>query len=515
MVRRNPPDRSANSGKPARPRKPQIRDRHRAEVNPPDPLPPGIPPSERMGADTRLVRFDRFRRNGMPARPDYPSGNRNYSTTGNAAPPRQPGADLPDRSHNHYRAKAANAPTQLQPPAQNDGRGRRSRSRPPRRELPREMFSPPPPRAMSEKSRPRSRVVSPVLYGTRLLILGIGVGVIAGTFLSVWDPASRFMAGASSQGETTRDASMISQPNAAKSNSTSTSLKLLQEIAPLKSKVQAMAEQQTGLTPVMMFADLDTGAYLDINGNTSVSAASTIKIPVLVAFFQDVDAGKIRLDEMLTMRPELIASEAGEMQYQPPGTQFSALETATKMIIISDNTATNMLIDRLGGIEALNQRFQSWGLTSTAIRNPLPDLQGTNTTSPKDMALLMTQISQGDLVSLRSRDYMLSIMKRTVTDTLLPRGLGQGAMIAHKTGDIGSVVGDVGIIDVPNGKRYVAAILVKRPFNDNRAQELIRQISRITYLQFSQPTSNSSPAAPSVVPSTALPQMNTIGNLAN
>ena len=233
--------------------------------------------------------------------------------------------------------------------------------------------------------------------------------------------------------------------------------------------------------------DLDTNSYVDFSGTATFPAASTIKVPILVAFFQDVDAGKIRLDEQLVMRPELIGSGSGDMQYQPPGTKFSALETAFKMIAISDNTATNMLIARLGGAAALNQRFQSWGLTATVIRNPLPDLQGTNTTSPRDLANLMAWVNQGDLVSMRSRDRLLDIMRQTVNDSLLPQGLGEGATIAHKTGDIGSLIGDVGLVDMPNGKRYVIAALVKRPFNDMQAPALINQISQTTYRALSQP----------------------------
>lgn len=200
------------------------------------------------------------------------------------------------------------------------------------------------------------------------------------------------------------------------------------------------------------------------------------------------------------MQKELIASESGDMQYQPPGTQFSALETVTKMITISDNTATNMVITRLGGIAALNQRFKSWGLTSTVINNNLPDLEGTNTTSPKDMVLLMARLSQGDFVSMRSRDRLLDIMQKVETDSLLPRGLGDGAAISHKTGDIGSMVGDVGLVDLPNGKRYAIAVLVKRPFNDSRAQDLIRQISRTTYQFFNRPAGVQANALPPVTP---------------
>ena len=328
------------------------------------------------------------------------------------------------------------------------------------------------------------RKASPILYGLRLLILGVGIGAIAGTLLSVLDPTKRITAEGSqtetvqeTQQEQTSGAALVQLP----------ALKLSQEIIPLKTVVQQLVAKNANLVPGIFFIDLDTGGYLDLNGSSSFAAASMIKFPILVAFFQDVDAGKIRLDEKLTLKQELIGGGSGDMQYKTPGTKFTALETATKMITISDNTATNMLIARLGGTTALNQRFQSWGLTATQIHNQLPDLSGTNTSSPRDLAQLMALVNQGDLMSLRSRDRLLDIMRGTVTNTLLPRGLGEGATIAHKTGDIGSLVGDVGLVDMPSGKRYIAVAMIKRPHNDSRAQELIRQISRAAYQQFSKP----------------------------
>ncbi len=351
----------------------------------------------------------------------------------------------------------------------------------------------PQPRPSTQQSRnsqrsPLPRSISPLLYGTRLLIVGIGIGVIAGTLLSTWNPASRVTAGSSQTAITAKSLSGGQQAANPKLNAPPMPLKLGSEITTLKSQVQALASSNTGLAPGVFLIDLDSNNYVNLNGTAVFPAASTIKVPVLVAFFQDVDAGKIRLDEQLEMRPELIGSGSGDMQYQPPGTKYSALETAFKMITISDNTATNMLIARLGGAAALNQRFQSWGLTATAIQNPLPDLQGTNTTSPRDLANLMAWVNQGDLVSMRSRDRMLDIMRKTVTDSLLPRGLGEGATIAHKTGDIGTLIGDVGLVDMPSGKRYVIAALVKRPFNDEQGSELIRRISQVTYRALAQPT---------------------------
>lgn len=331
--------------------------------------------------------------------------------------------------------------------------------------------------------RQHSGYAKSILYGLRLTILGVGIGVLAGTLLSILDPTSRITAGTPNTLNPE-----VTQPEKITAVFAPSVLKLTQEVIPLKTSVQQLAAKQAKLLPGVFMFDLDTGAYLDINGDLTFAAASMIKVPILVAFFQDVDAGKIRLDEKLTLTKAVIGSGSGGMQYQPLGTKFTALDTATQMIIHSDNTATNMIIARLGGIAALNQRFHSWGLKVTQLHNPLPDLAGTNTTSPRDLANLMGLVNQGELMSLRSRDRLLDIMRRTVTNTLLPRGLGKGATIAHKTGDIGSLVGDVGLIDMPSGKRYIAVAMVRRPHNDSRAQELIRQISRTTYQAFSKPS---------------------------
>jgi beta-lactamase class A len=327
---------------------------------------------------------------------------------------------------------------------------------------------------------PQQRSLSPFVYIVRLLILGIGIGAIAGTLLSALNPAPQ----ASVKAKDTAKTQTQESPSTANSPSP---LPVAQEISPLKAKIQSLVAQNPQLQPGVFIADLDTGAYLNVDGNASLAAASTIKLPILVAFFQEIDAGKIRLDEILTLKPEMIAAGSGDLQYKQPGTQYTALEVATKMITISDNTATNMLIARLGGAEALNQRFRSWGLTTTVIRNLLPDIEGTNTTTPKELASLLSTMNRGELVSVRSRDRILDIMQQTQLNTLLPKGLGAGATIAHKTGTIGSLLADVGLVDTPTGKRYIVAVMVKRRHNDPTAEELIRQISRTTYDYFNQP----------------------------
>ena len=326
----------------------------------------------------------------------------------------------------------------------------------------------------------QKRPLSPFIHIIRLLILGIGIGAIVGTLLSALNPATQ----ASDKVKETPKAEVQETPSDVNAG---TALALSQEIPELKAQMQTLAAEHPALQPGVFLVDLDTGAYLDWQSSATFASASTIKVPILVAFFQDVDDGKIRLDEPLTMQPEMIAAGSGDLQYKQAGTQYTALEVATKMITISDNTATNMIITRLGGAAALNARFRSWGLSATSINSPLPDVEGTNTTSPKDLGSLMSLVNQGKLVSLRSRDRLLDIMQRTQTNSLLPQGLGTGAIIAHKTGNIGSLLADVGLVDMPTGKRYLVAVMVKRPHNDATAEELIRQISRTVYDYFNQP----------------------------
>ena len=317
-----------------------------------------------------------------------------------------------------------------------------------------------------------------ILYALRLLIVGVGLGAIVGTLLSVLDPANRI---------TTNSINPpVTQSSSPQSPINSSGLVMSREITLLKTTIENLSAANPNLIPGVFIVDIDSGGYVDVSGNKNFSAASTIKIPVLVAFLEDVDRGKIRLDEILTMDQEMVAGGSGNLRTMPVGTKLKSIEVATKMMTISDNTATNMLISKLGGKELLNARFRSWGLVNTAIQSPLPDLEGTNTTSPKELASLIAKVNQGELISMRSRDLMLDIMRRTQRDDLLPAGLGEGATAYHKTGDIGTMLADAGLIDIPTGKRYIASIMVKRPHNEPAAAKLINSISQATYSYLSQ-----------------------------
>jgi beta-lactamase class A len=256
-----------------------------------------------------------------------------------------------------------------------------------------------------------------------------------------------------------------------------------QEILTLKTQIQLLMAEYPFLTAGVSLVELDTGNYVNLDGEKSFPAASTIKLPILIAFFEAVDRGEISLDEILTVERSNVASGSGNLQYSV-GKQLTALETATQMIIISDNTATNMIIDRLGGIGYFNQRFQNWGLYNTLMNDRLGDFQGTNKTTAADLVRACTLIAKRQIISANSRTQALDILNATENRKLLVAGLGEGAHIAHKTGDIGFLIGDAGIIEKPDGKLYLLAVFVRRPHNDLRARTFVQEVSRLTYSYF-------------------------------
>ena len=356
-----------------------------------------------------------------------------------------------------------------------------------------------PRRQRSPRRKPERRAPRPVLYGIRLLVLGFGLAAITGTLLSVLNPDQQ-------QGNTAADrAPDTATPatNAGNNRSAATTLPSLssgESLGYLADDLLELEALAPGLNQSTFLLDLDTGNYVDVNGGAEIAAASTIKVPILVAFFEAVDAGRISLDQGVTLTSEAIVGGSGEMQTDPVGTRYTAYEVAAAMIITSDNTATELMIELLGGASALNQTFQSWGLGATVIRNPLPDLEGTNTTSPQDLVRVIALVEQGDLLSQRSRDRVLAIMQRTYARDLIPSGIGDEAIVFNKTGDIGALLGDVAVVEAPNGKRYAFAVLVERPHNDGRAAELIRRIAEAIHGEMNQPVA---PIGGDVAPETA------------
>lgn len=220
---------------------------------------------------------------------------------------------------------------------------------------------------------------------------------------------------------------------------------------------------------------------ININANTSFPAASLIKIPIAVALLQKIDKGQISWGSKLTVKQHHYSSGSGILKKEKTGTKVSLRKVFKLMLTISDNTATNMIIDLLGGISSTNQQIAALGLKNTKLVEYIGVFPGKNSTSPQDMVDIFESALEGNLLSNSSRRALKSKLLRVENNGLISKGIGRYTKFVHKTGTVGVCVGDAGIIYLPLWKRIAISIIVKRPFNSLNGQKIIREISRLVY----------------------------------
>ncbi len=324
----------------------------------------------------------------------------------------------------------------------------------------------------------------------RLIVMGVGLGVITGTGLRLLAPQLAEGTLKLPGGNAPAGASAAS---AAAKGIKAGRFEARNELTALSQQWQQLAAAQKDLQATAFLLVLDDGRFAQLNADQPMPAASSIKTPILLASLDDLDAGKLRWNQPLELTKELVGGGAGWMGSKPIGTRFPFHEAATEMIRVSDNSATNLLIQQLGGKEALNARFRAKGLNATVVNNWLPDLDGTNTSSSRDLARSIALVDTGERLSPHARDLFREIMGTSANNTMIPagllRGLGksgsdpdaellsQGITVYNKTGDIGTAYADAALIHLPTGQRAVAAFMVKGPFNDPRSTELIRAMA--------------------------------------
>ncbi len=259
------------------------------------------------------------------------------------------------------------------------------------------------------------------------------------------------------------------------------SLYLTQKLTPLEHKIRNLMKTYPQITPGIFVWEYDSGNYLGINENEIFSTASIIKIPVLIRVFKSIEANQLTIYDEMTLTNYYRSSGSGDLQYQPDGLKLTIDRLAHDMITISDNTATNMLMSKVGSMEDINAGLRDWGLSKTRVNNWLPDLDGTNITTPMEMAKLLYNLDNPGFLNVNSREYIIDYMSHVKNNRLIQAGIDPKALFIHKTGDIGTMLGDAGIVYAPNGKRYIIVILANRPFNHPAGKDFIQKASSIIY----------------------------------
>jgi len=282
---------------------------------------------------------------------------------------------------------------------------------------------------------------------------------------------------------------------------------------------------------------VESGERLIVNGNRPYPMASTSKVAILVEFFNQVDEGRIRLDEMVSLDPLDLHRGSGQLKsFLVPGVSLSMENLAFLMMRISDNSATDIVLERVG-IENVNRRlaslgitelvinrniqqllmdqmgFQDWdvdGLTYEELEQKLNDYQvepgelemaatrfemdAQDTATPAAMNLLLEKIFLGQAASPESCKRMVDIMLKCDTGVNRIRGLLPSSVeVAHKTGTIGGTVDDVGIIYLSQGRGHIILSVLSKGCEDrDKAETAIANIARYAYdyFLFTAPDSN-------------------------
>ncbi len=335
----------------------------------------------------------------------------------------------------------------------------------------------------------------------RLVVTGVGVAVLTGTLLHRYRPPTGNAVTTHDTAE--QDASANNHGSEARLVGwIATSLGSGVRLHGLEERFQALAAAQPDLLAGAYVAVIEDGQHASLNPDRATAAASAIKTPVLLLTLLARGHGELRWDETLQLQPHLVGGGSGWMGAEPPGRRFPLYMAAREMITVSDNTATNLLIERLGGMEAVNRRFLALRLQGTRVNSWLPDLDGTNTTTPRDLALTLALAESGALLNQRDRDRFRAIHGSSRPNSLLPLGflqglagaggaanvdqalIDRGVRILNKTGDIGTAYADTGMIELPDGRRAVAAFLVEgtetTPYNSPRMRRLIQNMAAAT-----------------------------------
>ena len=253
------------------------------------------------------------------------------------------------------------------------------------------------------------------------------------------------------------------------------------ELTSLKQILKNQIAANPKIQATIFVWDPSNGNYVDIDGDKPYPAASIIKIPVLISLFQAIETGKLKRTDTIPLEEYYRSEGSGGLQYKAQGIALTIDNLARIMITDSDNSATNMLMSAIGSMTSINNDIKSWGLKNTQINTWLPDMGGTNYTTTKDLAIMLHNLDNESFLKLESRADIFDYMGHVKNNRLLAAGIPANASIAHKTGDIGTMVGDAGIIYSPNGKKYIVAIMVKRPYNDFSGKDFIVDASKTIY----------------------------------
>ncbi len=248
---------------------------------------------------------------------------------------------------------------------------------------------------------------------------------------------------------------------------------------------------------------VETGRTAYLNADEAFPMASTYKVPIAVELLRRVDEGELALDDMIDLDLSDLSPGSGTLSrlFDDPGVSLSILNLMELMLLISDNSATDLCLKAAGGAERVTARMGELGVEGVHVARSTADLiteyvgaeglppraertratyaqhygqvseearaaalerfeaDPRDTATPRGMADLLVKVHAGEGLSRASRDLLIDVMERCETGAGRLKGrLPEGTVVAHKTGTIGRATNDVGIVYLPGAAGHVAMV---------------------------------------------------------
>jgi beta-lactamase class A len=259
----------------------------------------------------------------------------------------------------------------------------------------------------------------------------------------------------------------------------------------LGSAIEAIDQQLDGVLGVAI-EDLTTGQKFLLREDEVFPQASSIKIAILAELYQQsqLPAGsgshRAQLSDLYTFQPSDLVADSDIMQGLTPSvTRLTNRDLATMMVAVSDNSAANVLIDRVG-MDNVNSLLESLGLSHTRLRRKMMDLRAAsegreNVSTPREMMLLLEKIYHGKVLNPEMTKDFLKVLS-THKDSWIPRNLPEGIQIANKPGSLEGVRNDSGIVFA--SRPYVICVMTAYLSNERDGEDAISRISAAAYRLF-------------------------------
>ena len=259
---------------------------------------------------------------------------------------------------------------------------------------------------------------------------------------------------------------------------------------PLRSKfgerLKSLVEASDAIVGIAI-KDLNSGDEFVINGDEIFPQASSIKIHILTELYRQAEAGKFRLSDVRSLpEPAKVGGSGVLAELGQNSVSMSIRDYAVLMIVLSDNTATNLLID-LVGMENVNKNLLVLGATKTKLQRVMMDIKAAaagreNIGTPRDVMMILEKLFRGEIVNRTSCEDMLSILRKP-KEGPIRAGVPGAVELANKEGEIEGIRCDVGIVYLPNCP-YIICVMTKLLLNEADGPKIITEVSRTAYQYF-------------------------------